>query len=189
MLAAQRLLAATIPAPTSQARLVADDFETRTLVDEIQTHITSESPYDVESLAYFCLMMRLRERPADRLRFLQRPVFTPGPANGTRSTCRVPCFRSIAWSVRRVWRRGPSMTRSMAGCRHLNGQRVAQPAMPSARPSQSVWRRSQRQRAHAGYSAGCRCAPAERHVSLRTSFGSERLAVDPGEGDTASTRP
>jgi len=36
-------------------------------------------------------------------------------------------------------------------------------AMPSAPPSQSVWRRSQCQRAHAEYSAGCRCAPAERY--------------------------
>jgi len=40
----------------------------------------SESSHHVEFLAYFRLMMRLRERPADRLRFLQRLVFTPGPS-------------------------------------------------------------------------------------------------------------
>jgi hypothetical protein len=79
MLAARGLLSASIPSPASEAGLVADDSATRALADEIQTHITSESSYNVESLAYFRLMMRLRERRADRFRFLQRLIFTPGP--------------------------------------------------------------------------------------------------------------
>jgi hypothetical protein len=49
------------------------------LVQEIQAHIVSESAFNVESLAYFRLMLRLRERRSDRLRFLARLVFTPGP--------------------------------------------------------------------------------------------------------------
>jgi len=74
---ANRLLGATIP-PAAQASL-PDDPAALALADEIQTHIASESSYNVESLAYFRLMMRLRERPADRRRFLRRLVFTPGP--------------------------------------------------------------------------------------------------------------
>jgi Uncharacterised nucleotidyltransferase len=74
---ANRLLGAAIPAG-AQANL-PEDPATLALVDEIQTHIASESAYNVESVPYFRLMMRLRERPADRRLFLQRLVFTPGP--------------------------------------------------------------------------------------------------------------
>jgi len=77
MILANRLLGATIP-PAAQASF-AEDPAMPSLADEIQTHLASESTYNVESLAYFRLMMRLRERPADRRRFLQRLVFTPGP--------------------------------------------------------------------------------------------------------------
>ena len=77
MLLANRLLSAIIP-PAAQAGL-PEDPGTPALVDEIQTHIASESVFNVESLAYFRLMMRLRERPLDRLRFLQRLALTPGP--------------------------------------------------------------------------------------------------------------
>ena len=76
MLAANRLLDVAIPAQTGFPR----DSEAPALVDEIQSHITSTVPYDVESLSYFRLMMRLRERPADRVRFLGRLIITPGPS-------------------------------------------------------------------------------------------------------------
>jgi len=76
MLLANRLLDVAIPA---QAGL-AHDSSTQALVEVILRHITSDTPYDVESLPYFRLMMRLRERPVDRLRFLGRLVFTPGPS-------------------------------------------------------------------------------------------------------------
>jgi hypothetical protein len=49
------------------------------MVDEIQPHLISEDAFDAESLAYFRLMLRLRERQADRFRFLQRLILTPGP--------------------------------------------------------------------------------------------------------------
>jgi hypothetical protein len=78
MLLANRLLGSTIP-PAAQAS-VPEDSGALVLVDEIQTHIASEAAFDVESLAYFRLMMRLRERPLDRLRFLQRLALTPGPS-------------------------------------------------------------------------------------------------------------
>ncbi len=78
MLAANRLLGATIPLAAQDS--LAEDPKALTLVDEIQTHIVQEAAYNVESPAYFRLMMRLRERPADRLRFLQRLALTPGPS-------------------------------------------------------------------------------------------------------------
>jgi hypothetical protein len=78
MIFANRLLDAAIQ-PASQATF-PNDPAALSLADEIQTHIMSESPYSVESVAYFRLMMRLRERPADRRRFLRRLVFTPGPS-------------------------------------------------------------------------------------------------------------
>ena len=77
MLAAQRLLGASIPA-AAQASL-PEDSSAAELVAEIETHIKNEVTYNVDSLAYFRLMMRLRERRADRVRFLQRLVVTPGP--------------------------------------------------------------------------------------------------------------
>jgi hypothetical protein len=78
MLAAQRLLGAAIPAAAQGS--LPEDLATAALVAEIEVHITSEATYNVESLSYFRLMMRLRERPADWLRFLQRLALTPGPS-------------------------------------------------------------------------------------------------------------
>jgi Uncharacterised nucleotidyltransferase len=78
MLLANRVLGSTIP-PAAQES-VPEDSRALVLVDEIQTHIANEAAFNVESLAYFRLMMRLRERPPDRRRFLQRLALTPGPS-------------------------------------------------------------------------------------------------------------
>jgi hypothetical protein len=77
MLLASRLLGAVIPAASQAA--FSEDPAALELAEEIQSHIVSESSYNVESISYFRLMMRLRERFADRRRFLRRLVFTPGP--------------------------------------------------------------------------------------------------------------
>ncbi len=77
MLLANRLLGAAMPAKGE--KLTAADSASLLLAQEIQTRITPDAAMDVESVAYFRLMMRLRERPADRVRFLQRLIFTPGP--------------------------------------------------------------------------------------------------------------
>ncbi len=79
MLLANRLLNANIPAAAQAA--VPRDLAAESLADEIQTHLGAEPIYNVESAAYFYLMMRLRERPADRLRFLMRLAFTSGPSD------------------------------------------------------------------------------------------------------------
>ena len=76
LLAADRLLGASIPIP---ARAHLTDNAASRLADDIQTQLAGAAPYNVESPAYFRLMMRLRERPADRLRFLTRLILTPGP--------------------------------------------------------------------------------------------------------------
>jgi hypothetical protein len=78
MILANRLLGAAIP-PAAQAKF-AGDIGTLPLIDAIQSHIVSETAFNVESLAYFRLMTRLREQPADKLRFLQRLALTPGPS-------------------------------------------------------------------------------------------------------------
>ena len=78
MLLANRLLNTNIPAA---AHAGLPDEAAQSLADEVQTHIGAETTYNVESPAYFHLMMRLRERPADRLRFLTRLAFTSGPSD------------------------------------------------------------------------------------------------------------
>jgi hypothetical protein len=90
MLLANRLLGSTIP-PAAQAS-VPEDSGALVLVDEIQTHIVDEAAFNVESLAYFRLMMHLRERPLDRLRFLQRLALTPGPSEWRAVRLPAPLF-------------------------------------------------------------------------------------------------
>ena len=77
LLLANRLLEAPIP-PAAEANLPPDSAASE-LADEIERHVRLESTHPVESLAYFRLMLALRERPADQLRFLSRLAFTPGP--------------------------------------------------------------------------------------------------------------
>ncbi len=55
------------------------DPQTDLLAHEITAHIVSATEYNVESLAYFQLMLRLRENSRDRIRFISRLVLTPGP--------------------------------------------------------------------------------------------------------------
>jgi hypothetical protein len=49
------------------------------LADEIAARMSQGVFYDEQQVPYFRLMMRLRERRADQLRFLARLTFTPGP--------------------------------------------------------------------------------------------------------------
>jgi hypothetical protein len=90
MLLASRLLAAVIPAASQAA--FSEDPAALELAEEIQSHIVSESSYNVESISYFRLMMRLRERFADRRRFLRRLVFTPGPGEWQAVRLPAPLF-------------------------------------------------------------------------------------------------
>jgi hypothetical protein len=99
VLLANRLLNA--PLPVEMQRRPTDN-DTSLLADEIRGYIESASEYDVESAAYFRLMLRLRERLSDRLRFLTRLVWTPGP--GEWESIRLPAPLFPLYHVVRLWR-------------------------------------------------------------------------------------
>ena len=86
LLLAQSLLRSTLPPPA--ARHVPEDQAAGPLAEEIGNYIASPQSYDVESLAYFRLMLRLRERRVDRTRFVTRLAITPGP--GEWAVARLP---------------------------------------------------------------------------------------------------
>ncbi len=86
LLLAQHLLAADIPSD-AQAELAADPGSQR-IAAELANQIFSGTSCPVESLAYFRFMLKLRERRSDRIRFLQRLIFTPGP--GEWKTIKLP---------------------------------------------------------------------------------------------------
>ena len=73
-----RLLGTPIPA-AAETSFPADP-EAQALADQIQGQIISGTIGDSESFGYFRLMLQLRERRFDRLRFLTRLAFTPGPS-------------------------------------------------------------------------------------------------------------
>jgi hypothetical protein len=86
LLLANHLLGAAIPAPVESAIRV--DRAALGFADEIAADLAGGVSHDVEQMSYFRLMMRLRERRADRVRFLTRLTFTPGP--GEWETVRLP---------------------------------------------------------------------------------------------------
>jgi hypothetical protein len=77
LLLAYRLLGMPIPSPMENAVLA--DHAARALADEIAANLARGIPADIEHLSYFRFMMRLRERRGDRVRFVTRLTFTPGP--------------------------------------------------------------------------------------------------------------
>jgi hypothetical protein len=77
LLLANKLLAVEIPAPIEGAILA--DRAALVFADEIAANLAAGVSYHVEQVSYFRLMMRLRERRVDRVRFLTRLTFTPGP--------------------------------------------------------------------------------------------------------------
>jgi len=86
LLLANRLLATAIPAPLENPILA--DRAAHAFADEIAVAVAAGVTYEEEKVSYFRLMMRLRERKIDRLRFLARLTFTPGP--GEWETIRLP---------------------------------------------------------------------------------------------------
>ena len=77
LLLAQKLLGSTFPASATEN--LPQDSAAGTLAEEVESYISNQEIYDVESLAYFRLMLRLRERRIDQVRFVSRFVLTPGP--------------------------------------------------------------------------------------------------------------
>jgi hypothetical protein len=75
-LLARRLLG--LAPPAALARWM-NDAAAESLAAKVLQVIKSGVGYDTESIGYFLLMMKLRERWRDRSRFLWRLAFTPGP--------------------------------------------------------------------------------------------------------------
>jgi len=73
-LLAQKLLGATVPALLN----LEGDAKAEGLALRILQQIVTEEEFDPESLAYFRLMLELRERGRDRASFLWRLCVTPG---------------------------------------------------------------------------------------------------------------
>jgi Uncharacterised nucleotidyltransferase len=79
----------------------AHDAIAESIVEQVERLLLSSSDYDAESLAYFRLMTRSRERITDKLRFLWRLALTP--ATGDWSAIRlpeamVPLYRVVRFS-------------------------------------------------------------------------------------------
>jgi hypothetical protein len=100
LLLAQKLLGVSLPA-SAEANLAVDSTA-GPLAKEVTSYIATEKTFDVESIAYFKLMLRLRERQIDRMRFLERLVFTPGP--GEWAVVRLPKSLFPLYRVVRVTR-------------------------------------------------------------------------------------
>jgi Uncharacterised nucleotidyltransferase len=77
LLLANRFLAAAIPGPIEKAMFA--DRAARAIADEIAAGMAAGVSCQEQQVSYFRLMMRLRERRTDRVRFLARLTFTPGP--------------------------------------------------------------------------------------------------------------
>lgn len=102
LLLTSRLLHVDIPA-AADLNLSADS-EADPLAHEIQAHITAPSEFAVESVAYFRMMLRLRENRRDRMRFLSRLILTPGP--GEWAALRLPDALFPLYRLVRLWRLG-----------------------------------------------------------------------------------
>jgi len=106
-LLANRFLGTGIPVAVESA--VVADRAARVLADEIAANLASGVSYDSEQTSYFRLMMRLRERRADRARFLTRLTFTPGP--GEWGAVRLPKALFPLYRVVRLARLGARFAR------------------------------------------------------------------------------
>jgi hypothetical protein len=83
---AGRLLGASVP--EAALHRWRSDSGLRDLCDQIGAHIPESHGYSTESVGYFRLMLRLRERASDKARFASRLALTPGI--GEWSTVRLP---------------------------------------------------------------------------------------------------
>jgi hypothetical protein len=108
MLLTNRLLATRVP--TAIEKAVTADKAAQAFAQQIAVNVAAGVTYEEEQLSYFRLMMRLRERRVDRLRFLARLTFTPGP--GEWEAVRLP---KILFPLYRVVRLGRLATRFARG--------------------------------------------------------------------------
>ena len=97
---AHRLLGASVP--ESMRADWRRDRKIENLCEEIAHHIPSVEEYNAESFKYFRLMLRLRERASDKLRFALRLVFTP--SMGEWAVVRLPAPLFPLYRILRIFR-------------------------------------------------------------------------------------
>lgn len=97
---ASRLLGANVP-ETSLEKWQTDSVANE-LYDQIASHIPESHDYSTESYGYFRLMLRLRERWSDKMRFAARLAITP--SLGEWSMVRLPAPLFPLYRVLRVFR-------------------------------------------------------------------------------------
>jgi hypothetical protein len=107
LLLTERLLKASIPGPIETA--VRSDRAALDFADEIEQSLPGGVHSEEPQISYFRLMMRLRERRIDRVRFLMRLVFTPGP--GEWASVRLPKMLFPLYRVVRLARLAGRFTR------------------------------------------------------------------------------
>jgi Uncharacterised nucleotidyltransferase len=100
LLLAHKLLGSALP--TAIQKRLREDPVTTVLADEIRRVIERSVHYDTESIPYFRLMMRLRERWQDRARFFWRLAFTPSVSEW--SAVRLPKHLQPLYRLVRLWR-------------------------------------------------------------------------------------
>src|SRR6267378_3095037 len=74
----KNVLRAEIPKPAEEIIAIAADPRVPVLGSEFAARLARGATYNFESTEYFRLILKLRERRADRLRYLWRLVWTPG---------------------------------------------------------------------------------------------------------------
>jgi len=99
-LLARKLLGSALP--SAMQKRLPEDPSTTVLADEIMRIIEPSVYYDTESIPYFGLMMRLRERWQDRARFLWRLASTPSVSEW--SAVRLPGALQPLYRLVRLWR-------------------------------------------------------------------------------------
>jgi hypothetical protein len=107
LLLMNRLLRAPIPAAIESA--VLGDRAAQGLADEIAPNVSNGVPYGEQQVSYFRLMMRLRERRRDRIHFLARLTFTPGPSEW--NAIRLPAILFPLYRVVRLARLASRLAR------------------------------------------------------------------------------
>ena len=99
-----------VPFPVPFRRNSENDPEIECLAEAARQVLIGSSEYNVQSIDYFRLMVRLRERFQDKFRFLVRLIFTPSV--GEWSTIRLPgCLFPLYRGIRLI----RLMTRFLAG--------------------------------------------------------------------------
>lgn len=100
LLLAKRLAGSESPGPGPNTAM--HDAMILKFADQIAAEMAAGILRETENVSYFRLMMRLRERPIDRLRLLTRLTFTPGP--GEWAAVRLPRRLAPLYRVVRMGR-------------------------------------------------------------------------------------